>query len=135
MTILSTNKIPLGLKGLALLLIGVGGLFLSMFVIYVATALGENAVNYGVTESNLLDYLTMDVANYLLPAIFALSSSFALFYQKKFARTLIIIYGCTALPAIQFIVAGHPIFLFGILGAVVIFYMWKPNVKAYFEFL
>ena len=135
MTILSTNEIPLGLKGLVLLLIGVGGLFLSMFVIYVVTALGENGVSYGVNESNLIDYLAMYVINYLLPAIFALSGSFALFSQKKFARMLIITYGCTALPAIQSVVTGHPIFLFGILGAVTIFYMWKPNVKAYFEFL
>ena len=83
MTILSANKVPLGLRGLAIFLIGIGGLYLTLFISYVTVALGENAANYGVTASNLSNYLTMDVVNYLMPAIFALSASYALFSQKK----------------------------------------------------
>lgn len=135
MTILSANEVPLGLRGLAVTLIGIVGLSLAIFISHVAIALGENAVNYGVTTSNLDNYLTMDVINYLIPAVFALSASYALFSQKKIARILIILYGCTALPALQSIISGHPIFIFGIIGAVGIYYMWQPHVKAYFKFL
>ncbi len=135
MTILSANEVPLGLRGLAIFLIGIGVVYITAFIIYVTVALGENAANYGVTASNLSNYLTMDVVNYLMPAIFALSASYALFSQKKFARMLIILYGCTALPAFHGIISGHPIFLFGIMGAIAIYYVWQPHVRAYFEFL
>ena len=132
MTILSTNEVPIGIRGLAIFLIGVGGLYLTIFAGYMIATLGENAVNYGVTSSNLLNYLIIDIVNYLIPAVFALSASYALFFQKKFARILIILYGCISLLAFQVIVSGHPFFLFGIIGVLTLYYMWQPHVREYF---
>ena len=135
MTILNSREVPVGIQGLAVFLIGIGGVYITLFTGYMIAALGENAVNYGVTISNLSNYLTMYIINYLTPAVFALSASYTLFSQKKFARILIILYGCAALPAFQFIVSGHPFFLFGIIGALTLYYMWQPRVRAYFQFL
>jgi len=132
-TILSTSEVPIGIRGLAIFLIGIGGFYLTIFVSYMIATLGENAVNYGVTPSNLPNYLIMDVVNYLIPAVFALSASYALFSQKKFARILTILYGCTSLLAFQVIVSGHPFFLFGIIGAFTLYYMWQPHVREYFQ--
>ncbi len=135
MTILSSREIPAGIQGLTVLLISIGGSYLSIFISYIAAALGENAEGYGVTPSNLANYLTMDIIGYLTPAVLALSASYALFSQKKLARTLVILYGCSSLIAFQSIASGHPFFLFGVIGALVLYYMWKPHVKAYFQFL
>ena len=133
MTILSQSKAPVGIKALSVSLVGLGGLYLTMFVGYAGAALGQNASLYGITESNLSEYLVIDVVNYLLPAASALYASYLLFLQKKHARLFVILYGCSSLPAFQFILNGHPFFLFGLAAAAILYYVWQPHVKDYFQ--
>ena len=135
MTILSSRKVPAGIQGLTVMLIGIGVSYLAIFIGYITAALGENASGYGVTPSNLTNYLFTDVIGYLIPAVFALSASYALFSQKKFGRMMVILYSYSSLTAFQTIVSGHPFFLFGVIGVLALYHMWQPRVKAYFQFL
>ena len=131
---LSAKETPVGIKTLTVSLGGIGVVYLTAFVIYAATALGMFGSVYGVSDSNLSLYLIIDVINYLLPASFALPASYALLSQKRIAKNLIILYGVMALPGFHGVLSGHPLFLFAIIGAVVLFYMRQPHVRAYFHF-
>ena len=131
---LSARETPVGIKTLTVSLGGIGLIYLTAFVIYVATALGLFGASYGASPSNLSFYLIIDVVNYLLPALFALSASYALLSQKRIAKNLIILYGIVALPGFHGMLNGHPLFLFAIIGTVVLFYMRQPHVREYFDF-
>lgn len=131
---LSARETPVGIKTLTVSLGGIGVVYLTAFVIYVATALGVFGANYGADPSNLSFYLIVDIVNYLLPALFALFASYALLSQKRIAKNLVIFYGIMALPGFHGMLNGHPLFLFAIIGAVVIFYMRQPHVREYFHF-
>ncbi len=134
MTILSSNQVPIGLQGLSLFLIGVGTVYLIAYfgmLMYTFQALDGNY--FGFDSSNLTYYLTLEVVAYLVPGIFSLSASAALFFKKKFAKILLISYGITALVGLGGIVSGHPSFLFGIMGAITLYYMWQPHVREYFR--
>ena len=67
----------------------------------------------------------------LVPGIFALMASAALFSQKDYTRILIIAYGASSLVGLSKV--GHPVFLFAIVGAIVLYYMWQPYVRDYFK--
>ena len=131
---LSARDTPVGIKTLTVSLGGIGSVYLTAFVVYVATALGVFGSSYGATASNLPHILTMDVINYLLPALFALSASYALLSRKRIAKILVILYGAMALTGFHVILSGHHLFLFAIMGVIVLFYMWQPHVRKYFQF-
>ena len=131
MTILSSNEIPLGLRGLAIFLIGIGSLWVVVFVgqitFYFEASAGEY---YWFDSSKSTEYLIPILFNLLL-GVLALVAAYALFLQKKIARILAITYGILSLSGLANI--GHPVMLFGIMGAVILYYLWQPHVREYFQ--
>ena len=135
MTILTEAKIPIGIRGLYLFLIGVSGFYLLAFFTPVILILSGEGEKYGSDSIDLTYTFSISAISLLAPAIFALTASTSLFYKKSFSRLLIIGYGISAMTGFAWIASGHPLFLFGIMGALVVFYMWQPHVKEYFQSL
>jgi len=134
-TILTEAKIPIGIRGLYLFLFGVSGVYLLAFFIPMILILSGQGEKYNIDSIDLTHTVSISIISLLVPAIFALTASTSLFYKKSFSRLLIIGYGISAMTGFAWITSGHPLFLFGIMGAIVVFYMWQPNVREYFQSL
>ena len=133
MTILTSNKAPVGIRGLSVFLIGIGALYVTAFVGLNLLVFQIDGGIYNFEPITFEQYLISPLLQFGLPGAFALSSAAALFSERKIARILLILYGVTALTGFQGIISGHPIFLFGIIGAITLYYIWKPHVREYFQ--
>ena len=134
MTILTSNKIPVGLRGLSIFLIGMGAVYITAFVSLLMFIFDIQSGKYPAELfPSLEEFLYSPLLKFLAPGVFALTASAALFSQKKYAQHLIIAYGITSLLGFQGIISGHPVFLFAIIGGIVLYYMWQPHVKDYFK--
>ena len=131
MTILSSNKVPIGLRGLSIFLIGIGAVHLTAFVGLMMFIFDIQSEKYLETLPSFEEFLLFPVLPFLVSGIFALMASAALFSQKSYARLLIIAYGIPSL--LGFLKIGHPVLLFAIVGAIILYYMWQPHVKDYFK--
>ncbi|WP_428324501.1 hypothetical protein [Nitrosopumilus sp.] len=131
MTILSSNEIPIGLRGLSIFLIGMSAICLTAFIGITMFVSDIQSGKYLVDLPSLEEFLFYPILSLLVPGIFALTASVALFSQKDYARVLIIAYGGSSL--VGFLKVEHPVFLFAIVGAIVLYYMWQPHVKDYFK--
>lgn len=131
MTILSSNEIPIGLRGLSVFLIGMGAVCLTASIGLTMFVSDIQSGKYLVDLPSFEEFLFYPVLSLLVPGIFALMASFALFSQKDYARILIIAYGASSL--VGFLKVGQPVFLFAIVGVIILYYMWQPHVKDYFK--
>lgn len=131
MTILTEAKIPIGIRSLSVFLIGMGAIYLTSFIGVTMFVFDMQSEKYLVELPSFEEFLFYPVLSLLVPGIFALMASTALFSQKDHARILIIVYGTSSL--VGFLKVGHPVFVFAIFGVVILYYMWQPHVKDYFR--
>ena len=131
MTILNSNQIPIGIRGLTIFLIGIGAVCLTTFIGLMMFVSDMQSGKYLADLPFFEEFLFYPILSILVPGIFALMASIALSSQKDYARILIIAYGSSSLVGL--LKVGHPVFLFAIVGGIVLYYMWQPHVRDYFK--
>lgn len=123
---------PIGITILAVLELISGIIFLMAAIAIGAIASMGGPSMFGMMASAIGGFIA---AILVILAIFAFIISGALFSGKKWGRTIVIIFSIIDLILNAVSIVGGNVFSFAdiILNLIILYYMWRPHVMAYFN--